>query len=137
MCVRVCVSMCACVCVHVHACVCTCACVCVYVCVLDKCLSVCLVFAHNLNSKIVFLLRAANCNFFISSPDAPQFSGRKEIFYLTMHSTHFIYGYMASDIIIVKDHSDSQKVYPLPTLHGLLISVRCKGSPWVHHEGLI
>ena len=24
--------------------------------------------------------------------------GRKETFYLTMHSTHFIYGYMASDI---------------------------------------
>ena len=24
--------------------------------------------------------------------------GRKEGFYLTMHSTHFIYGYMASDI---------------------------------------
>ena len=24
--------------------------------------------------------------------------GRKEIFYLTMHSTHFIYSYMASDI---------------------------------------
>ena len=24
--------------------------------------------------------------------------GRKEVFYLTMHSTHFIYGYMASDI---------------------------------------
>ena len=24
--------------------------------------------------------------------------GRKEIFYLTMHSTHFIYGYMVSDI---------------------------------------
>ena len=24
--------------------------------------------------------------------------GRKEMFYLTMHSTHFIYGYMASDI---------------------------------------
>ena len=23
-------------------------------------------------------------------------SGRKEMFYLTMHSTHFIYGYMAS-----------------------------------------
>ena len=23
--------------------------------------------------------------------------GRKEMFYLTMHSTHFIYGYMASD----------------------------------------
>ena len=25
-------------------------------------------------------------------------NGRKEMFYLTMHSTHFIYGYMASDI---------------------------------------
>ena len=25
-------------------------------------------------------------------------AGRKEVFYLTMHSTHFIYGYMASDI---------------------------------------
>ena len=24
--------------------------------------------------------------------------GRKEMFYLTMHSTDFIYGYMASDI---------------------------------------
>ena len=24
--------------------------------------------------------------------------GKKEIFYLTTHSTHFIYGYMASDI---------------------------------------
>ena len=24
--------------------------------------------------------------------------GRKEMFYLTKHSTHFIYGYMASDI---------------------------------------
>ena len=27
-----------------------------------------------------------------------QNEGRKEIFYLTTHSTHFIYGYMASDI---------------------------------------
>ena len=24
--------------------------------------------------------------------------GKKEMFYLTTHSTHFIYGYMASDI---------------------------------------
>ena len=29
------------------------------------------------------------------------------IFYLTTHSTHSIYGYMASDIM-VKDHSDSE-----------------------------
>ena len=32
--------------------------------------------------------------------------GRKEMFYLTTHSTHFIYGYMASDM--VKNHSSSQ-----------------------------
>ena len=32
---------------------------------------------------------------------------RKEMFYLTMH-THFIYGYMASDIM-VKYHSDSER----------------------------
>ena len=29
---------------------------------------------------------------------SPRKEGRKEIFYLTTHSTHFIYGYMASDI---------------------------------------
>ena len=50
--------------------------------------------------------------------------------YLTTHSTHFIYGYMASDIwlsrkemlyltthsthFIVKDHSDSERGNPLP-----------------------
>ena len=33
--------------------------------------------------------------------------GRKEMFYLTIHSTHFIYGYMVSDM--VKDHSDSKR----------------------------
>ena len=31
----------------------------------------------------------------------------REMFYLTTHSTHFTYGYMASDM--VKDHSDSEK----------------------------
>ena len=31
----------------------------------------------------------------------------REMFYLTTHSIHFIYGYMASDM--VKDHSDSEK----------------------------
>ena len=31
--------------------------------------------------------------------------GRQSMFYLTTHSTHFIYGNMASDIIMVKDHS--------------------------------
>ena len=31
------------------------------------------------------------------------------MFYLMMHSTHFIYSYMVSDIIMVKDHSDSKR----------------------------
>ena len=40
-----------------------------------------------------------------------QIERRKEMFYLTTHSTHFIYGYMAFNI--VKDHSDSEKGNPL------------------------
>ena len=48
------------------------------------------------------------------------------MFYLTTHSTHFIYGYMASDIIMVKDHSDSERGNPMPP-HGLLFSINSKG----------
>ena len=44
--------------------------------------------------------------------------GRKEMFYLTTHSTHFIYGYMASD---------GEKGNPLPP-HRLLLSINSKGS---------
>ena len=49
----------------------------------------------------------------------------REMFYLTMHSTHFIYGYMASDIwlrtiLIVKGN-------PLPP-HRLLLSINNNGS---------
>ena len=51
--------------------------------------------------------------------------GRKEMFYLTTHSTHFIYGYMVS--AIVKDHSDSEKGNPLPP-HRLLFPINSKGS---------
>ena len=47
------------------------------------------------------------------------------MFYLTTHSTHFIYGYMASDIWF-KDHSDSEKGNPLPP-HRLLLSINSKG----------
>ena len=47
------------------------------------------------------------------------------MFYLTMHSTHFIYGYMASDM--VKDHSDSEKGNLLRP-HRLLLSINSKGS---------
>ena len=47
--------------------------------------------------------------------------GRKEMFYLTTHSAHFIYGYMASD------HSDSEKGNPLLP-HRLLFPINSKGS---------
>ena len=46
-------------------------------------------------------------------------------FYLTTHSTHCIYGYMASDM--VKDHSYSEKGNPLPP-HRLLFPINSKGS---------
>ena len=46
--------------------------------------------------------------------------GTKEVFYLTTHSTHFIYGFMASD------HSDSGRGNPLPP-HGLSFSINSKG----------
>ena len=44
-----------------------------------------------------------------------------------MHSTHFIYGYMALDIIMVKDHLDSERRNPLQP-HGLLFPINSKGS---------
>ena len=53
--------------------------------------------------------------------------GRKEIFYLTTHSTHFIYGYMASDM--VNDLSDSEIGNPLLP-HGLLFPINSK-SPFI------
>ena len=73
--------------------------------------------------------------------------GRKEIFYLTTHSTHFIYSYMegreeifyltthSTHFILrlygvrhmVKDHSDSERGNPLPP-HRLLFPIGSKGS---------
>ena len=50
---------------------------------------------------------------------------RKEMVYLTTHSTHFIYSYMASDM--VKDHSDSEKGNLLLP-HRLLFPINSKGS---------
>ena len=53
------------------------------------------------------------------------------MFYLTTHSTHFIYGYMASDIWF-KDHSDSEKGNPLPP-HRLLLSINKQGFFYMHY----
>ena len=46
--------------------------------------------------------------------------GRKEMFYLTTHSTHFIYGYMASDIwlrtiLIVREETRFRQELLFPT----------------------
>ena len=52
--------------------------------------------------------------------------GRKEMFYLMTHTTHYIlrlYGVRH----MVKDHSDSERGNPLPP-HGLLFSINSKGS---------
>ena len=51
------------------------------------------------------------------------------MFYLTTHSTHFIYDYMASEFLVsnmVKDHSDSERGNPLPP-HGLFFWINSKG----------
>ena len=78
--------------------------------------------------------------------------GRKEMFYLTTHSTHFIYGYMErkegnvlfNDALntfylrlygvrhMVKDHSDSEKGNPLLP-HRLLFPINSKGFFYMHH----
>ena len=59
--------------------------------------------------KFAYVKRCMNPDLFIEMCCCAMFLlMRKEMFYLTMHSTHFIYGYM------VKDHSDSEKGNPLP-----------------------
>ena len=49
------------------------------------------------------------------------------MFYLTTHSTHFIYGYMASNIIMGKDHSDSERGNPLSQM-GYSFRLAANGS---------
>ena len=55
------------------------------------------------------------------------------MFYLTTQSKHFIYGYIASDIIMVKDHSNSQRENTLPPLHGLLFPISSKDVFYMHY----
>ena len=54
------------------------------------------------------------------------YEGRKEMFFLTTHSTSFclqLYGVGH----MVKDHSDSERGNPLPP-HGLMFPISSKGS---------
>ena len=71
------------------------------------------------------ILNIDTSDIFPEESDVVELEGRKEMFYLTTHSTHFIYGYMVSDM--VKDHSDSVKGNPLLP-HRLLFLINSKGS---------
>ena len=51
--------------------------------------------------------------------------GRKNV-YLTTHLSHFIYSYLASDL--VQDQSASKRGNLLLPLHGLLFPISSKGS---------
>ena len=53
--------------------------------------------------------------------------GRKEMFYLTTHSTHFLNLQLYGVRHVVKDHSDSEKGNLLPP-HRLLFLISSKGS---------
>ena len=47
--------------------------------------------------------------------------------YLMIHTTHLIYAYIMSDIM-VKDNPDSERENPLLPLHRLLFLISSKGS---------
>ena len=53
------------------------------------------------------------------------------MFYLTTHSTYFIYVYIYGIRHMVKDYSDSERGNPLPP-HGLLFLISSNGS-FMHH----
>ena len=53
-------------------------------------------------------------------------TGRKDMFYLTMHSTHFILR-LYSIRHMVEEHSDSERGNPLLP-HGLFFPISTKGS---------
>ena len=57
--------------------------------------------------------------------------GRKELFYLTTHSTHFIYGYRASDIWLMSTQINSKGsfIYIIPQT-GLHISRPLLHQSW-------
>ena len=72
------------------------------------------IYIYNLWRTFVVLSLLTHCTIFPHMLSLLQ--GRREMFYLTTQSTHFIYGYMASY------HSDSERGNPLPP-HGLLFPI--------------
>ena len=97
-----------CVCVCMYVCVYVCIDVCMYVCI-DVCMYVCIDVCMYVYMYVCMYVCVYRCMYIYTYILVDI---RKEMFYLTTHSTHFIYGYMASDM--VKDHSDSERGNPLP-----------------------
>ena len=63
----------------------------------------------------------------------PKLEGRKEMYYLTTHSTHFylrLYGVRH----MVKDHSDSEKGNPLPPHRQWVHYLQYRSDDPSHHE---
>ena len=82
----------------------------------------CLVPDRCLGSPVVWA--ATCCEVNLTAPVSGRKEGRKEMFYLTMHSTHFIlrlYGIRH----MVKDDSDSERGNPLLP-HGLLLRLTAR-----------
>ena len=69
-----------------HVCMRVCVCMYVYMCCMHACMHVCMYVCMCCMHACIYV-----CN-------ACMYVGRKEMFYLTTHSTHFIYGYMSSHI---------------------------------------
>ena len=63
---------------------------------------------------------------YICTPPTERMQEGRKCFSLTTHSTHFIYGYMVSDIT-VKNHWYSERGNPLLP-HGLLFPISSEGS---------
>ena len=54
------------------------------------------------------------------------------MFYLTTHSTYFIYSYMPSDIIMIKGHSESERITRCPHYTGYSFRVVARRF-YMHH----
>ena len=70
--------------------------------------------------KITFLLLAFTVLLALEISENKHWLMGEEMFYLIMHSIHFIHCYMASDL------ADSEKENLLPPLHGLLLPISSK-----------
>ena len=94
---------------------------------IKKCMST---FQQTFHTTVIVILDVERWSRFTHPGRSPNrrtvlFEREREMFYLTTHSTHFIYGYMASDIwlrtiLILRKETRCR--------HRLLLSISSKGS---------